>query len=109
MSKLFFDHLVVLNEVDVFVKKTAQTKEEKEELWQLIDEIVHHRVFDTILGKLPEKHHQEFLEMFHSHPHDEGLIDYLKEKIGENIEELIRQEIGGLSSEILENIQESKK
>jgi hypothetical protein len=109
MSKLFFDHLIVMEEVEVFVKKTAQTKEEREELWELIDEIIHHKVFDVILGQLPHEHHNEFLEKFHAHPHDESLIDYLKEKIGKNIEELIRQEIGGLSTELLESIKESKK
>lgn len=109
MSKLFFDHLIVLEEVDVLVKKTAQTNEEREELWELIDEIVHHKVLDVILGKLPQEHHHEFLEMFHTHPHDESLMDYLKEKVGENIEELIRQEIGGLSSELLESLRGPKK
>ena len=97
-----------MEEVNVFINKTAHNKEEKEELWELIDEIVHHKVFDMILGRLPQKHHHEFLEMFHSHPHDEGLIDYLKEKIGENIEEIIRQEIGGLSVELLEGIKHPK-
>ncbi len=104
MSKLFFDHLIVLEEVNVFINKTAQNQEEKEELWGLVDEIIHHKVFDVILGKLPRKHHEEFLEKFHASPHDESLIDYLKEKIGQNIEELIKQEIGSLGEEILKEI-----
>jgi hypothetical protein len=109
MSKLFFDHLIVLKEVDVYIKKTAQSSEEREELWRLVDEIVHHKVFDVILGLLPKAHHNEFLERFHAHPYDERLIDYLKDKIGQNIEELIKQEIGGLSTELLSDIEESKK
>lgn len=104
MSKLFFDHLIILDEVYAIVNQTANSQEEKEELWGLVDEIIHHRVFDVILGKLPHKHHHEFLEMFQKRPHDESLIDYLKEKIGENIEELIRQEIGSLGAEILAEI-----
>lgn len=104
MSKLFFDHLIVLEEVNVFINKNAQTREEKEELWGLVDEIVHHKVFDLILGKLPEENHQEFLKLFGSHPHDEGLLDYLKQKVGENIEDLIRQEIGDLSASLLEEL-----
>lgn len=101
MSKLFFDHLIELNQVNIFIKETAQTSEEREELWGLVDEIIHHKVFDVILGKLPRRHHEEFLEKFHKSPHDEGLVDYLKEKIGENIEGLIKQEIGSLGAEIL--------
>ncbi len=104
MSKLFFDHLVSLEEVEKEIKKVSASKEEKEELWQLVDEIMHHKVMGCILDKLPRDNHEEFLEMFHKHPHDEGLIDYLKEKIGENVEELIKEEIGTLAFEILNEI-----
>ena len=109
MSKLFFDHLVVLEEVDSEIKKIAETKEEREELWGLIDESVHHRVLDAILDKLPHSHHEEFLEKFHKSPHDETLMDYLKEKIGENIEEILKAEIGDLAFGILSDLREKKK
>lgn len=108
MSKIFYDHLIVLEEVEAEIKKTAETSEEREELWQLVDEIIHHRVLGSILDKLPGEHHGEFLEKFHKAPHDESLIDYLKEKIGENIEEVIRQEMGDLAYEILEEIRKDK-
>ncbi|OGM75673.1 hypothetical protein A2210_02975 [Candidatus Woesebacteria bacterium RIFOXYA1_FULL_40_18] len=104
MSKLFFDHLVSLEDVEKEIKKVATSKEEKEELWGLVDEIMHHKVMGCILDKLPRDNHEEFLEMFHKHPHDETLIDYLQEKIGENIEELIKGEIGNLAFEILNEI-----
>lgn len=104
MSKLFFDQLVVLDDLDGEIKKVAKSKEEKEELWQLVDEMVHHRVLGCVLDALPRRHHDEFLERFHKAPHDESLMDYLREKVGENIDELIRQEIGGLAFELLEEI-----
>ena len=104
MSKLFFDHLISFEEVELTIKKFTSTKEEKEELWQIVDEMVQHRVLDFILGKLPEKEHEDFLTKFHAAPYDEGIINYLKEKIGQNIEELIRQEIGSLAYEILEEL-----
>lgn len=110
MSKLFFDHLIVLREVDVFIKETAKTPEEREELWGLVDEIVSHKAIEKILDKLPRKHHEEFLDMFHKSPHDEELLfGYLKEKVGENIEEILKQELGGLAYELLEDIKASKK
>ena len=108
MTKIFYDHLVELGKIDKQIKKVAKTSEEKEELWGLVDEIIHHKVFDVILGKLPREHHEEFLEKFHASPHDESLIDYLKEKIGQNIEELIKQEIGSLGEEILREINTGK-
>lgn len=104
MSKLFYDHLIILQEVEAEIKKSAETEEERHELWQLVDEIVHSRVFERILDKLPSEHHEEFLDKFHKAPYDEGIINFLKEKIGENIEEIIRVEIGDLAFEILQDI-----
>ncbi|HET7099339.1 MAG TPA: hypothetical protein VFI61_03850 [Patescibacteria group bacterium] len=104
MSKLFFDHLLSLDKLDHEIKKIAKTQEEREELWVLVDEIIHHKVFHLILDKLPRDNHEEFLEMFHKAPHDEAyLFGYLKEKIGENIEEILRQELGDVTYEILTN------
>lgn len=108
MSKLFFDHLIVLEEVEAEIKNVAQTREERDELWQLVDETVHHKVLDTILDKLHHSYHEEFLEKFHKAPYDEALLDYLKEKIGENIEEIIRNEIGTLAFELLEDLRSRK-
>ncbi len=108
MSKLFFDHLIELKEVDKQIKKVAKTKEEREELWALVDEIVHHKVMGCILDKLPRAHHEEFLDLFHKSPHDEELLfTYLRAKVGSNIESLIKQEIGDFSAGLLEEIKSS--
>lgn len=109
MSKLFFDRLVELKEVDKQIRKVAKTSEEREELWALVDEIVHHKVIGCILDKLPRESHEEFLELFHKSPHDEELIfSYLRKKVGDNIESLIEQEIGTLSINLLKDIKSSK-
>ena len=104
MSKIFYDRLIVLSDVEKEINSIAKTKEEKDEMWQIIDEIIHHKVLGCVLNKLPQKHHEEFLEKFNEAPYDEGLFDYLKEKIGENIEELIKQEVGDLAFEILQDL-----
>ncbi len=104
MSKLFFDHLLSLDKLDSEIKKIAKTQEEREELWLLVDEIIHHKVFEVILDKLPRDNHEEFLEMFHKAPHDENfLFGYLKQKIGNNIEEILREELGNITYEILKD------
>jgi len=108
MSKLFFDQLIALDDVDGEIKKIAKSKEEKEELWQLVDEMVHHRVLGCVLDALPRGNHEEFLEKFHQAPHDESLMNYLREKVGDNIDELIRQEIGDLAFELLEEIKANR-
>ncbi len=105
MTKLFFDDLIDLTEIDKQIKKVSKDSAEREELWKLVDEIVHHKVMGCILDHLPRDNHDEFLELFHKSPHDEVLIfEYLKKKVGDNIEELIRQEIGILSSDVLHDL-----
>jgi hypothetical protein len=105
MSKLFFDHLIYLEEVEVEIKKTASSKEEKEELWGLVDEIVTHKVLEKVLDKLPREHHDEFLELFHKSPHDEEVIfGYLKKKTGQNLEENLREDLKNIGAEILKEI-----
>lgn len=107
MSKLFFDHLIVLERVEIHINKNVTSKEEKEELWNLIDGIVQTRVMDIILTRLPKEHHDEFLEKFSNFPHDERLFDYLKEKV-EDIEEEIKKEVKVLESEFTENHSKKK-
>src|SRR5689334_22775888 len=105
MSKLFFDHLIILDKVELEIKKASSSKEEKEELWSLVDEIVNHRAIEKILDKLPKDSHGEFLDLFHKAPHNEDLlIGYLKQKIGENVEEILKAEFGDIASEILTEI-----
>lgn len=105
MSKMYFDHLLKLEKVDKEIKKVAKTKEEREELWALVDEIIHHKVMGCVLDKLPRDSHEEFLDIFERSPHDEQVIfDYLKKKVGDNIEEILEQELGGITKELLDTI-----
>lgn len=108
MSKLFYDHLIVLEEVEIELGKFSMDKEEKQELEHLIEEMIHHRVMDRILTHLPRHHHAEFLDRFHKAPYDPELIAYLNERIEESVEEHIQDEIGKLKKEILEDIKSSK-
>jgi len=103
MSKVFFDQLTNLSKVEKRIDKVARIHEEKLELWRLVDEILHHRVLGCILEKLPEKYHEEFLEEFSKRPYDEGLFNYLKKKIGEDIKDFIRGEMALLVMELLDN------
>lgn len=109
MSKLFFDRLVELKKIDKEIRKVAKTPEEREEIWAIVDEMVHHKVMGCILDKLPRPHHEEFLEIYHKSPHDEELLfGYLKTKAGPDIEDVIKGEIENLSSELLKEIESSK-
>jgi len=102
MSKTYYDHLLDLEKVDGVVKKVVKSHEEKVELWQLIDEIIHHRVMGCVLDSLPEKHHDEFLQKFAESPHDEKLLDFLKEKIKTDIVFLIKETVAALVLELID-------
>jgi len=109
MSKIFFDHLIELDVVEAEIKKASKTPEEKEELWRIVDDIVNHKALAFILDKLPIQHHGQFLEKFHQAPHAADLFNYLSEKIGENIEELLRQELGSIAYNLLSEISGNTK
>jgi hypothetical protein len=104
MSKIFYDDLVVFESLEVHVKNIAQTPEEREELWKIIDETLHHRMMGCILDYLPEELHEEFLEKFHHAPHDEGLFDYLDEKTQKDIRAIVKEEIIKLEQELLKEL-----
>ncbi len=100
MSILFYDHLVIIKDLDKKIKKHTSSNEEMQELWFYVEELIHHRVLDCCLDNLPQEHHHEFLEMFHNRPHDTGLLGYLNERIGKDVEKLIKEEIKKLSKEL---------
>ncbi len=101
MSILFYDKLIALNGLDKKIKKLTSSNDEMQELWIYVEELIHHKVLECCLGNLPEEHHKEFLEKFHKSPHDEGLLGYLNNKIGKDVEKLIKTEIKKLSKELL--------
>lgn len=101
MSIIFYDHLVVIKNLDKKIKKIAQSNDEEQELWKYVEELIHLKVFECCLGNLPEDNHQEFLDSFHKNPSDKGLIQYLNDKIGADVEKLIKKEIKKLSKELL--------
>ncbi len=101
MSILFYDHLIIVKNLDKKIKKLSSSNDEMQELWKYVEELIHHRVLDCCLGNLPEEHHAEFMDKFHKHPHDVGLLEYLNKKIGKDVEKLIKAEMKKLSKELL--------
>ena len=109
MAKIFYDHLVAIEDIVVELDKHELHLEEREELISLADQTLHHHVLDVILTHLPKDKHPEFLEKFHATPHDEKLLEYLKKEIEEDIEMKIKEEAKKVKKEILAEIRRSKK
>ncbi|OGM76811.1 hypothetical protein A2208_03190 [Candidatus Woesebacteria bacterium RIFOXYA1_FULL_43_16] len=105
MSKLFFDDLLDLGKVETEIKKAFPSKEEREESESLVDHIIHDKVMEKILDKLPPDYHIEFLELYHKCPHDEVVIfEFLRGKTGKDIEKELQQDLKDVSSDILREL-----
>ena len=109
MTKIFYDHLTVIEEVTSAFDKYSVPAEEREELEKLIDQTVHHEVLNTILTNLPKEKHEEFLTKFHAAPHDKELLEYLKKEIKIDIEKEISLQAKRIKKELLEEIKRAKK
>lgn len=109
MAKVFYDHLIEFEEVEIELKRLELGAEEKKELEQLIESMVHHRVMDRILTHLPRHHHTEFIDKFYKTPYDPRLLAWIDQKIEASVEEHLKDELKKLKQEILEDIRSSKK
>jgi len=107
MSKVFYDDYINLNKLNKLINESVFSLEEKEEIWKIVDEIVHHRVLTVILNNLGEEYHVDFLEKFQSAPHDAEIFDFLDSKIQEDLKELLESEIDILEEEILGSLTQS--
>ena len=104
MSKLFYDHIILLDEVFVELDAIDLIDEEREAARQMIDELVQQRVLTFLLDLLPKPKHESFLIAFHAMPYDPAnlqLLNQLAERdvtaelviFGEELKKELRQEI----------------
>jgi len=88
--KIFYDHIVQIDHLMSEIHHLELEVSKKEEIAQLVDEVVHHEMIGVILAHLPEEYHEEFLERFHAKPHDSTLLEYLKARV-EGIEDKLHE------------------
>ncbi len=90
MSIIFYDHLIDKQEILILVDQVKGEETHKNKIKQLIDDVIHQGVVEFTLSKLRPKHHQVFLSHLHQAPYDPEILNYLKEKIAQDIEEQIQ-------------------
>ncbi|MBU1200697.1 hypothetical protein KJ953_04190 [Patescibacteria group bacterium] len=90
MSIIFYDHLINKQEILVLIDQAEGEDNHKSKIKQLVDDILHQGIVDFALNKLKPKHHQTFLSHLHNAPYDPEILDYLKEKIAQDIEEQVQ-------------------
>ena len=109
MTKVFYDHLLIIEEVIAVFELHAIKGNERKELLQVIDKTMHHEILDTILTHLPRRHHEEFLLRFHSSPHDMSLMTYLNERAGIDVEKEILKAANSIKKTLIKEIEAAKK
>lgn len=100
MSKVFWDHLIVIEEFDVHIKTVTKESKTRSRLRKKVDELINTRILRAIFDRLPFEYHSHFLEKFHESPYDEELLRFLDEKTDDDIEEVIKNEIEEIKKEL---------
>ena len=106
--RVFYDHLVLIQEVIVELDQHDLDLEEREELIELIDQTVHHSRLDLILSSLPQNKHREFISKFQAAPYDMALLEYLRVDTPD-IETRIKNHAGKLKSDLRSEIHKSRR
>lgn len=86
MTKLFYDHLIIIEEVVAVLDEHKLHARDKAKILELVDQTLQHEILDVIFTYLPEAKHREFLALFHASPADTKLLQYLKDNSVINME-----------------------
>lgn len=109
MNKIFYDHLIIIEEITEVLATHQLTRDESEEILHLVDKTMHTEILQSILKHLPHHHHEEFLTKFHAMPHDISLMRYLKEHTVVDIEKVILLTANKVKKTVLREIQAAKR
>jgi hypothetical protein len=103
-AKIFYDHLIIIEEIELTLMTHQITKEECEEILRLVDRTMHSDILQRILKHLPFHHHEEFLTRFHAAPHDSKLMTFLKDHTIVDIEKEILSAANSVKNTVIREI-----
>mgnify|MGYP001582992890 CR=1 FL=1 len=109
MSKIFYDHIILIEEIFVEVDGLILSAPEKEALKQTIDELVHHRALTLILDLLPEIQQKVFLLRFHQAPYDVVHLKFIEEHSRKDIYHELSKLAKAVKKEVRKEIKKHKK
>lgn len=104
MPILFYDHLITRSEIDDYLNNLEEEENQKGKALQLIDDIIYQGIVAFVLDHLEEHHHHVFLNTVHERPYDPEILGYLKDHIGPDVEDKIRQEADKLVKMIIKDL-----
>jgi hypothetical protein len=109
MNKIFYDHLIIIEEITEILTTHELTRDEYQQILDLIDKTMHMEILQSILKHLPGQHHEEFLTKLHAIPNDIGLMNYLKEHTVVDIEKVILMTANKVKKHVLKEIQAASR
>ena len=109
MAKIFYDHLIIIEEVIAVLDEHTIPIGKRAEFLKLIDQTLHNEILDVILSYVPKDKHETFLTRFHQAPHDPSLMSLLKEHTEVDIEKAILKRASTTKKKLLESIKNHLK
>jgi hypothetical protein len=109
MAKIFYDHLIIFEELISFFDKHELSKQERTDILTQVDKLLHNRIIDTILTHLPAEHHEVFITKFTQSPDSKKLMEFLREHIQVDIEKEIFIVAESVKKDVYKLVQQSKK
>jgi len=103
MSKLFWEPLVEIEEIELKIDEHGLVKEQKLHLLEITHQTYGIKIVDIVLSHLPKEKHKPFLDKYADKSHHPNLLDWLKEEV-EDIEEKIKELTGKVKKEILDEL-----
>lgn len=103
MKKIFWDHLLEIEDIKITIDKHGLVEEEKIKLLEVVHQTIDAKIMETILSHLPKEKHRLFLDQFSKAPHHPKLLDFLKKEI-QDIEEKIKVLSRKLKQDILKEL-----
>jgi len=107
MTKLFYDHLIIIEEIVEVLSSHTLTKIEREEILDLVDQALHQEILNTILIHLPKEKHEVFLQYMHAIPHSKKILEFLRNNTSVDIEKEILKTAGRVKGNVHKMIQSS--
>lgn len=104
MSHVFYDHLVDWQRLDDAVRGLAIEPEERHQLMEHAEHLIHTEVIMIFVSHLPADKHDEFITRFHSSPHDSTHLHFVVSHTTSDVESAVRQRTTQLIDEILAEV-----
>lgn len=106
MTKHFYSHLVTLDQINQALSDLQIVGQEREELYALAHDHIHHAIMDEILSSLSDTDKEIFLKHLTNDAHEQ-VWQHLNQKI-ENIESRIQSVANQLIQELHQDVKDLK-